>query len=282
MAVVGVVTMAAAAIGAQGPADRPAVDAAAADRGRRIWASECTACHGAEARGTDKGAALVRSVLVLHDRTGRELGPFLKKGHQTQSGTSSASLTDAQIVDLAHFLRQRVNETLRGSPTFHAQDILTGDPKAGAGYFNGAGGCTKCHSVTGNLAGIATRISSPVDLQQRMLFPSAGRGGAGRGGAGRGGAGRAGGSGGGPGALNPNAVTVTVTPSTGAPLSGVLIEMDDFYVTFRDASGTLHVIRRTSDLRVVKTDPLQAHHELLDRITDKNIHDLVAYLETLK
>jgi hypothetical protein len=126
--------------------------------------------------------------------------------------------------------------------------------------------------VTGNLSGVASRIPSPVDLQQRMLFPTAGRGGGGR----------AGGAGGAARAPNANAVTVTVSPSTGAPLSGVLVEMDDFYVTFRDASGTLHVVRRTPDLKVIKTDPLQAHHELLDRITDKNIHDLVAYLETLK
>jgi mono/diheme cytochrome c family protein len=270
--VIGAVTMA-AAIGAQGPADRPAVDATAADRGRHVWASECINCHGAQARGTQNGPALVRSVLVLHDRIGSELGPFLKKGHQTQSGRPSASLTDAQIVDLAHFLRQRVNETLRASPTFHAQEIVTGDPKAGAEYFNGEGKCTSCHSVTGNLSGVASRISSPVDLQQRMLFPTAGRGGR---------AGGAGGAGGAARAPSPNAVTVTVTPSTGAPLSGVLIDMDDFYVTFRDASGTLHVVRRTADLKVIKTDPLQAHHDLLERITDKNIHDLVAYLETLK
>src|SRR5260370_30678538 len=105
-----------------------------------------------------------------------------------------------------------------------------------------------------------------------MLFPPAGRGGGGR----------AGGAVGAARPPNPNAVTVTVSPSTGSSLSGVLIEIDDFYVTFRDASGTLHVVRRTPDLKVIKTDPLQAHHELLDRITDKNIHDLVAYLETLK
>jgi hypothetical protein len=77
-------------------------------------------------------------------------------------------------------------------------------------------------------------------------------------------------------------VTVTLTPTSGAPMSGTLVQMDDFYVMFRDASGTLCVVRRTRDLKITKTDPLQAHHELLDRITDKDIHDLVAYLETLK
>jgi cytochrome c oxidase cbb3-type subunit 3 len=267
MAFTGVALAVAATIAAQGPADKPAVDAAAADRGRHIWASECITCHGTQARGTDDGPNLVRSALVLHDRFGSELRPFLMKGHETQSGKPSSTLTDAQVVDLAHFLRQRVNDTFRGSPIFHVQDILTGDPEAGAQYFNGAGRCNGCHSVTGNLSGIASRLS-PVDLQQRMLFPIAGRGG-----------GRAGGAAAAP---NPSVVMVTVTPTSGAPMSGVLIQIDDFNVIFRDASGTLHVVRKTPDLNVTRTDPLQAHHELLDRITDKNIHDLVAYLETLK
>jgi cytochrome c oxidase cbb3-type subunit 3 len=270
MALAGVALAVATTIGAQGPADKPAVDAAAADRGRHIWASECITCHGTQARGTDNGPNLVRSALVLHDRFGSELRPFLTKGHQTQSGKPSSTFTDAQVVDLAHFLRQRVNDTFRGSPIFHVQDILTGDLEGGAAYFNGEGRCTGCHSVTGNLSGIASRLS-PVDLQQRMLFPIAGRGG-----------GRAGVAGGAAGAPNPSAVMVTVNPGSGAPMSGVLIQMDDFDVIFRDASGALHVVRRTSDLKVIRTDPLQAHHELLDRMTDKNIHDLVAYLETLK
>jgi mono/diheme cytochrome c family protein len=272
IALIGGVIAVSATTGAQGPADKPAVDAASADRGRHVWASECITCHGTQARGTANGPNLVRSELVLHDRFGRELRPFLMKGHPTQSGKPSSSLTDAQIVDLANFLRQQVNETLRASPTFHAQDTLTGDPKAGGEYFNGAGGCTGCHSVMEDLAGIASRVSNRVDLQQRMLFPTVRRGSGGRVGA----------VGGAAGAPNRNAVTVTLTPVSGPQTSGVLVQMDDFYVTLRDASGTVHVVRRTSDLKVTKTDPLQAHHELLDRITDKNIHDLVAYLETLR
>jgi hypothetical protein len=77
-------------------------------------------------------------------------------------------------------------------------------------------------------------------------------------------------------------VTVTITPVTGEPMSGTLVAEDDFYVTLRDASNNVRVVRRTPGLKVVKTDPLKAHQELLDRFTDKNIHDLVAYLVTLK
>jgi cytochrome c oxidase cbb3-type subunit 3 len=249
-----------------GPSDKPVVDPAAADRGRKVWASECIDCHGTQARGGDKGPNLVRSVIVLRDRYGSQIGPFLKKGHKLQSGTPSANLTDAQIQDLAHFLRQKVNDGLRGSPLFQVQNILTGDPKAGAAYFNGDGKCTTCHSPTGNLAGIGGRLE-PVDIQQRFLFPATGRGGRGRGA---------------PAGPNPTAVRVTVTPAGGAPVTGVLVQMDDFYVTLRDADGALQTIRRGPTVKVEKTDPLAFHNELLDKITDKNMHDVVAYLETLK
>jgi mono/diheme cytochrome c family protein len=244
-----------------GPADRPVVDPAAVARGARVWAAECVTCHGPNARGSDTVRSLLRSMLVLSDRTGSTLGPFLKKGHPTQSGKPSASIADADTADISQFLRQRINDTLRGSPVFTEGDILTGDAKAGEAYFNGEGKCTPCHSPTGNLRGIASRLG-PVDLQQRMLFPAPARG-----------------RGAGP---SPTAVTVTITPASGAPMSGVLVQEDDFYVTFRDDANNVRVVKRAPGMKVVTTDPLQAHHELLDRITDKQMHDLVAFLETLK
>jgi mono/diheme cytochrome c family protein len=250
-----------------GPADKPPVDAEAADRGRKVWASECISCHGTQARGTANGPNLVRSLVVLRDRYGSELGPLLKRGHkEMMSGRSSTTLTEAEIVGLANFLRQRVNDSLRGSPIFQVQNVLTGDPKAGAAYFNGAGKCSSCHSATGDLAGIGGRYE-PVDIQQRFLFPGGGRGGRGRGAAT---------------GIPANAVTVTVTPPSGEPITGVLVLLDDFDVTLRDASGAIRTFTRTPAMKVVKTDPLAAHHALLDTISDKNMHDVVAYLETLK
>ena len=261
----------AAAQGA-GPNDKPNVDAAAADRGRKMYAAECINCHGTQARGTDTGTNLVRSVVILRDRYGSELGPFLKKGHKLQSGQSSGALTDEQVKDLAHFIRQRVNDTLRGSPIFQPQNLLTGNAKAGATYFEGEGKCGTCHSTTGNLAKYGTRYP-PVDIQQRFLFPGSGRGGGG---------GRGRGAPPGAAALNPNAVRVTVTPPGGQAITGVLAQMDDFVVSIREESGTVRTFRRVPGMTVVKNNPLQFHIDLLDRITDKTMHDVVAYLETLK
>lgn len=246
-----------------GPGDKHVVDAAGADRGRTVWAGECITCHGTQARGTDRGPNLTRSTVLLRDRYGSELGPYLKKGHTLQSGRPAAGLTDAQLQELSHFLHQRLNEILaKGIGFFKPDGVLTGDANAGAAFVNGAGKCTTCHAVTAsNLTGIGGRYT-PVDLQQRFLFPPrTGRGGAAS-----------------PGA----AVTVTVTPASGAAVSGVLVQMDDFDVTLRDAGGVMRTFHRTPALKVTKSDPLHAHHLLLDTISDKQIHDVVAYLASLK
>jgi mono/diheme cytochrome c family protein len=254
---------------AAGPDNKHVVDAAAADRGRGVWAAECINCHGTYARGTDNGSNLVRSDLLVHDRYGSELGPFLKKGHPMQSGNRSDTLTPVQVAELSHFLHQRIYDTLRGSPLYHLQNILTGDAKAGAEYFNGAGGCNSCHSVTGDLKGIASRYEAPV-LLGRFLFPEGGRGGRG---------GRGGGA-----AFTSAAkqVTLTVTPPSGEAVTGVPVVFDDFEVSIRDGSGKVQSWTRTPDLKIVKNNPYAAHEALLQKYTDKNMHDLLAFLVTLQ
>jgi mono/diheme cytochrome c family protein len=189
----------------------------------------------------------------------------LKKGHPMQTATPSSSLTDAQISDLSHFIWDRINNTLRGSPSFEPGDVLVGDPKAGEAYFNAEGRCSTCHSPAGDLAGYGKRFP-PIEIQQRFVFPNT-AGGRGRG--------RAAGP-------SRQQVTVTVTPPGGQAVTGPLISIDDFHVALRDANGEYKSWARTPALKVVKNDPLSAHVELLDRITDKQMHDVVAYLETLK
>jgi cytochrome c oxidase cbb3-type subunit III len=254
--------------GGAGPDDKHIVDAAAAMRGRKTYASACIQCHGTQARGGQGGSNILRSSTLLHDRYGNVLGPFLRKGHPVQSGPASSTYTDAQMADLSHFLRERFNDTLRGSPVFTVQNVLTGDVKAGEAYFNGDGGCRECHSPTADLKGIGARLDPPA-LQQRFLFPRpptrGPRGPAGPGGAPVG-----------------KPTTVTVTAASGETVTGVLVSLDDFTVALRDPNGVYRSWKRTSDLAVVKHDPYAAHIALLDKYTDKNMHDIVAYLESLK
>ena len=254
-----------------GPADGHIVDPVAADRGKSIYVNECVTCHGSKARGGDdslppkqRGADLVRSLIVIKDRYGAGVGAFLKAGHPMQSGNPSANLDGKQVIDLAHFLHLKFMETIRGGPYSQPINVLTGNVKDGEAYFSGAGGCNQCHSVSGDMKGIGTKYD-PVTLQQKFLFPKTfgfGRGAA------RGPA--------------PKPVTVKVTPVGGPTVAGTLLYLDDFHVSLRDAEGEYRSFARTPAVKVEKNDPFARHVELLDKYTDKNMHDIVAYLESLK
>jgi len=251
-----------------GADDAHIVDNFAADRGRKVYISECVTCHGSTARGGDgppaqKGPDLVRSLMVLKDRYGSMIGAFLKAGHPTQSGKPSASLSGAEVIDLAHFLHLKVTDTLRSGPYNKPINVLTGNAKAGEEYFKGEGGCVKCHSVTGDLAGVGAKYA-PEALQQKFIFPTTfapSRGGK---------------------RIPPKEIVLTVTPASGPAVTGTLVHLYDFDVSVRDRDGEYHSWKRTAALKVVKSNPYEAHIQLLDRYSDKNIHDIVAYLETVK
>ena len=233
-----------------GPTERQAVDKAAADRGRRVYSQFCINCHGNRAQGTDQGPDLIRSVTVLHDRLGSELAPALKK-----LPNHPGDIPADQLADLSHFLKERIEYTAQDRNAAQEPNVLTGNAEAGRAYFNGTGKCASCHSPTGDLSGIARKYS-PVALQQRLLFPRAGRG--------------------------SKPAQVMVKPPSGAAVSGSLERIDDFSVALRDSSGEYHSWRRTPELQVEVRDPYAAHNQMLDIYADSDIHNLVAYLETLK
>ena len=246
------VLLATATLVAQGPYERQRVDAAAADRGRALYAKHCINCHGSTAKGTDRGPDLIRSNVVLRDRLGNGIGPAIKP-----SATHMATLSGAEIVDLSHFLHQRVESIVSNRNPRGPLAVLTGDPEAGRTYFNGAGRCSTCHSPAGDLAGVATRIPDAANLQQRFLFPTLRRGG-------------------------PKQVEVTVTTPKQPAVTGTLVRLDDFSVALRDAAGEYQAFTRGPGVTVSVSDPLQVHHELLDRYTDADMHNLTAYLSTMK
>jgi cytochrome c oxidase cbb3-type subunit 3 len=242
-----------ASLAAQGgPTDRPPIDEAAAARGRSLYAQHCINCHGSTAKGGPNGPDLIRSTSVLRDRLGASIGPAM----QSRASSHPASLTQAQIVDLAHFLRQRIEAVTRNRTPTAPIDVLVGDPEAGRRYFNGAGRCSTCHSPTGDFAGLRARTPDALTLQQRVLFPTLAR--------------------------STKKVEVTVTPPSGAPVSGTLERIDNFTVALRDASGDYRSFSRVPGVTVEVRDPLTAHRELLDQYTDDAIHDVVAYLWTIK
>ena len=238
---------------------RPVPPSDAVERGQKQFVVQCGSCHGANARGDDNGPDLVRSEIVLDDEQGSLLGPVIRKGRPNE-GMPAFDLSDAQIQDLAAFLRERTQAAINRN-AYPLQNLLTGDAKAGQAFFNGAGRCNTCHSATGDLAGIGSRVQ-PAQLQTRMLYPRGGRGG-------------------GPIGTQAKATTATVTPRTGPAVSGTLEFIDDFTVGLRDAEGYYRAFSRDL-VKVDVQDPLAGHVQLLGQYTDKNLHDVLAYLVTLK
>ncbi len=237
-------------------------DPAAFERGAKAYAANCAGCHGAAARGSVGAPDLVRSVLVLDDEKGILIAPVLRNGRPDE-GMPKPNLTEPQIADIVAWLH--VQTYAAGHRTTYAfQDVLTGDAKKGEAYFNAT--CARCHSATGDLKGIGARYDA-FALQARWLQPRGGRGG------GRGGSAPS----------NKSAITVTVTVSSGREFSGILDRIDDFNVSFHDSQGVYHSYAREGALPKVEIDdPLKAHTDLLGKYTDPDIHNVTAYLVTLK
>lgn len=231
-----------------GPSERLRPNGQYVQEGRQLYASRCINCHGLDVKGTENGPDLIRSVAVLRDAGGSEIGPAMAalSDHPELSGND--------LRNMSHFLREQVELTSRNRNPTMPPDVLTGSADAGRAFFNGAGGCSGCHSATGDLAGIGVRMS-PVNLQQRILFPRSGR-------------------------ETPSRVTVRFPASP--PVSGTLEFIDDFFVSLRDAEGDYHSFRRAGGVEVDVEDPYQAHWDLLERISDQEIHDVVTYLEALR
>jgi mono/diheme cytochrome c family protein len=258
----------AAAPARPGGPDQPRFDAAAVERGRAVLVAKCGFCHGSNARGGAGGSDLTRSPIVQEDEGGQQLNAFLKVG-RPEKNMPKFELPDQEVADLATFLHATIH-AVSNRRDYKILDIVVGDAQAGAAYFTGAGGCASCHSPTGDLAGVGGKYE-PVALQQRMLLP---RGGGGGGGRGRGA----------PPFLDPGAVKATVALPSGESITGALVRLTDFDVTVYDpaAQQMRTFLRRDGVPAVTLTDPLQAHMDLLRKWTDRDMHDVTAYLVTLK
>jgi cytochrome c oxidase cbb3-type subunit 3 len=244
-------------------------DPAAVARGRQTYTTYCTACHGADGRGGAEGMTdLTRSAIATSADGGTQLGAFLKTGRPERRMPPFA-LADAEVADLSAFFRSiGAPAAGRGGGRGAITAIVVGDAAAGERYFNGSGKCATCHSATGDLKGIGSRLSVAA-IQGRLVYPRD--------------------NGNYPPSFNspPNPAeaprTVTVTMANGDKVSGTLMWLTDFYVTLKDAAGVLRTIARSGDApQVTVTDPLQYHLEHMRMLTDKNMHDLTAYLVTLK
>ena len=222
------------------------------ERGKKAFDGNCAFCHGEDATG-GRGPDLVRSALVAHDKDGDQIGPVILNGRPSK-GMPALHLSGTEIKDIAAFLHYRQAQGLASAhlPANYALKwMLTGNAAAGKRFFNGAGKCNGCHSPAGDLAHVASKYA-PLELEAMMLYPG-GR----------------------------DHRTVTVTLPSGKTIEGPLDHLDEFTVSLHDSAGWYRSFPR-DQVKVSVHDPLAAHRELLDKLTQADMHNLFAYLETLK
>jgi cytochrome c oxidase cbb3-type subunit 3 len=248
---------------------RPLASAEVLARGKAVYGVNCTACHGPDLRGGDQGGpSLLRSLSALSDQHGETIGPIVR-GARQDKGMPGFNLNDADITAVAEYIHSvlaKVGNQARppGAIDPSSLNVLVGSASAGESYFKSK--CASCHSTTGDLKGIASKYSDPRTLQNTWV---SGGGGGGRGGRG--------------GGENAKPSTVTVTLANGQKLEGVLVRKDDFLVTLTLADGTRRSIARDGDIPKVEVhDPYEAHKKLVPALDDKDMHDVTAFLATVK
>ncbi len=225
---------------------------AASDPGGSIYQQNCAFCHGRDAAGGETGPDLTRSKLVAADVKGDQIGPVVRNG-RAEGKMPKFNFSDVELADLVKFIHSQAALAASrpgGRRGVDVADLQTGNVEAGRQYFNGPGGCSKCHSPTGDLAGVATRYQG-LQLEERMLYPRDAKD------------------------------KITVTLPSGETVKGTLEYQDEFTVGLRDATGTYRSWPVTA-VKFVIDAPVEAHVDLFPKYTDDDIHNLMAYIQTLK
>lgn len=222
-------------------------------RGQAQFKQTCGFCHGADATGGAEGPNLMRSGLVRHDENGNLIGPVIRDGRPAK-GMPPIKLSEPQISDVVAYLHWRLAESDLTSPPnpreYSLKLLLTGNADAGKAFFHGEGQCGRCHSPTRDLAGIAKKYA-PAHLQARFLYP----------------------------AEVPKRATVIT--SSGSHFEGILAYRDQFTVALKDTDGWYHS-SPADEVKLEIQDPVAAHLALLNKYSNADVHNVFAYLETLK
>ena len=231
----------------------PAPDEAAAKKGEPLYKQYCSTCHGPNARGA-QGPNLVRSVVVLHDEKGEEIGPVIKNGKPQAGMPAFSALSPDDLNNISQYLHLQVELTANrgtyGSTYGTLRNQISGEAGKGEAFFNSS--CKSCHSVTGDLAGFGAKYPQAAALQSRFIWPT-----------------------------HPGPETATVTTPSGQKITGAIRKLTDFDVSITDATGQYHSWPRDR-VSVQIEDKLAGHRSLLPKYTDADIHNLTAYLVTLK
>lgn len=181
---------------------------------------------------------------------------MIKNGRPQAGMPGFPNLSLEDIHNIAQFLKLQVelaaNRGLYRQNFGNVQNQVSGDAKKGEEFFKGAGGCNTCHSVTGDLAKVGAKNSQAAQMQAKFLWPAS---------------------------AGPEKATVTTT--NGETITGTIKRMDDFGISMTDSAGEYHYWP-LGHVNIQMEDKMAGHRALLPKYTDADIHNLTAYLLTLK
>jgi mono/diheme cytochrome c family protein len=185
---------------------------------------------------------------VLADDHGEHLLPFLKKGVPEKGMPGFASMTDQELTEVSEYLHVQV-EDVANRGAYQVLNILVGDAAKGKTYVDAH--CMSCHKADA-FEHYASKFRSPDQLQRNWIWP-----------------------------VRDAKVTARVKSAKGM-VAGTVTQVDDFRITLVDASGKAVTIDRKAGVDVRINDPLAPHQEFLMTLGNEEMHNVTAYLETLK
>ena len=186
---------------------------------KQTYDSVCAACHGLDARGSERGPNIASRPEVVQ-KTDAELHQILTNGKPSAGMPPFSSLGAAKISAMVAYLR-----SLQGRGKGLA---LPGDPDKGKALFFGKAQCAQCHAIAGEGGFFASDLTiyggklDASELRSRILYPDAG--------------------------LDPRRGLVHVVLSDGTELTGAIRNENNFSIQIQSSDGTFHLLNK-SDVR---------------------------------
>jgi len=225
-----------------------------ASQGIQRFMEYCAGCHGADAKGGDKGPPLISGANPLN-RSDAELFSIVRDG--TKGGMPAfAQIGDANIRVVLQFLKSFENNSAAKSAS--AEVAVTGDADSGRALYFGKAQCSKCHLMQGKGGFIAISLTNygrnrAVDeILKAITTPDT--------------------------ALAPSSQVVTVTTNGGQALTGVLRNEDNFSLELQSEDGRYHFLDRSTVKDVHYSEHSLMPRDYANRLSPKELNDIVSFL----
>jgi putative heme-binding domain-containing protein len=239
-------------MGAGGQAQNRAGVYAQADiaYGSRIYAAQCSACHGPN--GDAITAVDLRAGRFQRVSSDTDLRSIVTNGIP---GTAMPPFTfnASELAGIVAYIRNMRD--------FDVRSVTVGDPDRGRAVFEGTGACTSCHRVNGRGARVAPDLSeigavrTADALERSLLDPN--------------------------GSMRPSNRSVRAVTRDGKVIVGRRLNEDTYTVQLIDAQERLVSLAK-ADLREYTVGTTSSMSSYKDRLSSRELADVVAYLLSLK